>query len=448
MPTLPPGPGRAWPGQLAFAFSRDRLRFLRNLTARYGDVVYVEIAGEPFAVLNHPDYVRDVLVTRHKAFHKGIGLERARLLLGNGVLTSEDEFHDRQRRLIVPAFHRERIAAYASTMAEYAEDRSRRWKHGDSSDIAREMSALALAIAGKTLFDADVEHESTDIGQALTAVLHSFNFAMLPFGDRMVNWPIPPAIRFRRAKARLDDTVYRLIAERRAAPTLGDDVLSMLVAARDEDNGGSGMTDEQIRDEAMTLLLAGHETTANALTWTWFLLSQNPEAERRLHDEVDRVLGTRMPGLDDVASLRFTRAVVSESMRLFPPAYVLGRRALEPYEVPGTNYRIPPRTTVLLSQYLLHRDPRFWDEPERFAPERWIEQGPRADAKRYAYFPFGAGPRVCIGEHFAWMEAILVLATFARRWRLRLVPGHRVEPDPLITLRTKHGMRMTISARA
>lgn len=446
MPTLPPGPGRAWPGQLAFAFSRDRLRFLRGLTARYGDAVFVRIAGEPFAILNHPDYVRDVLVTRHRQFHKGIGLERAKLLLGNGVLTSEDDVHDRQRRLILPAFHRERIAAYAATMADYAERRSLAWTAGETRDIAADMAALALAIAGKTLFDADVEHEATGIGAALTDVLHSFNFAMLPYGDRMVNWPLPPAVRFRRARAHLDDIVYRLIAERRASSITGRDVLSMLVAARDEDGDGGGMSDEQIRDEAMTLLLAGHETTANALTWTWYLLSQNPDVERALHDVVDRVLGDRMPGLDDVNALGWTRAVISESMRLYPPAYVLGRRALEPYAVPGTDYEIPARTTVLVSQYLLHRDPRFWDEPERFAPERWVGEGPR-EARRYAYFPFGAGPRVCIGEHFAWMETTLVLATIARRWRFRLVPGHRVEPDPLITLRTKYGMRMEVEQR-
>ena len=447
VPTLSPGPGRLWPGQLAFAFSRDRLRFLRDLTSRYGDVVFVRIAGEPFAILNHPDYVRDVLVTRHRQFHKGIGLERARLLLGNGVLTSEDDFHDRQRRLILPVFHRERIATYAVTMADYADRRSRTWTAGETRDVAQEMAALALAIAGKTLFDADVEQEATGIGAALTEVLHSFNFAMLPYGDRMVNWPLPPSIRFRRARAQLDATIYRLIAERRASRTTGRDVLSMLVSVRDAEGDGGGMTDEQIRDEALTLLLAGHETTANALTWTWYLLSQNPDAERALHHEMDRVVGGRVPSLEDVNALRWTRAVLSESMRLFPPAYVLGRRALEPYRVPGTDYEIPARTTVLVSQYLLHRDPRFWDEPERFAPERWAVEG-QHDARRYTYFPFGAGPRVCIGEHFAWMEATLVLATIARRWRFNLVAGHRVEPDPLITLRTRDGMRMTISARA
>lgn len=445
MPRLPPGPGRAWPGQLAFAFSRDRLRFLHDLTARYGDVVFVRVAGEPFAILNHPDYVRDVLVTRHRQFHKGIGLERARLLLGNGVLTSEDDFHDRQRRLILPAFHRDRIAAYAATMADCANRRSETWTAGERRDIAKDMAALALAIAGKTLFDADVERQATGIGAALTRVLHSFNFAMLPYGDRMVNWPLPPSIRFRRARAQLDAIMYRLIAERRASPGDGRDVLSMLVSARDDEGDGRGMTDEQIRDEVLTLLLAGHETTANALTWTWYLLSQHADAERRLHEEVDRVLGRRVPSLDDVNALRWTRAILSESMRLFPPAYVLGRRALEPYRVPGTDYEIPAGTTLLLSQYLLQRDPRFWNEAERFTPERWAE-GQR-EPRRYTYFPFGAGPRVCIGEHFAWMESTLVLATVARLWRLRHVCGHRVEPDPLITLRTKYGMHMTIEPR-
>jgi cytochrome P450 len=208
------------------------------------------------------------------------------------------------------------------------------------------------------------------------------------------------------------------------------------------------MSDEQIRDEVLTLLLAGHETTANALTWTWYLLSQNPDAEARLHAEIDQVLAGRQPTAADVEHLKFTRAVLSEAMRLYPPAYVVGRRTLEPYNVPGTSYVLPAGTVVLVSQFLLHRDPRFWDQPERFVPERWMRSDGRSERHRYAYFPFGAGPRLCIGEHFAWMEGMLVLATIAQRWRLQLVPGHPVALQPIITLRAKHGMRMTISSRA
>jgi cytochrome P450 len=413
--------------------------------------VYFRAGGNGFAILNHPDYVRDVLVTRHRTFHKGVGLERARLLLGHGLLTSEDGVHLRQRRLLQPAFHRQRIAAYATTMVDYSRRHTDRWSSGAVVDVAVEMSALALAIAGKTLFDADVKEEATEIGAAVTAAVNSFNFALLPYGDRLARLPIPPAIRFRRARARLDATIYRLIAERRASGATGRDLLSLLVAARDDEGDGSGMSDEQIRDEAMTLFLAGHETTANALTWTWYLLSEHPHVEQTLVDEVTSVLSGRMATADDVPRLPYTRAVLAESMRLFPPAYLVGRRALAAYDVPGTAYVVPPRTVVFLSQFLLHRDARFWDDPARFDPLRWMDgrdSGAAAERHRFAYFPFGAGPRVCIGEHFAWMEGVLVLATVAQQWTLRLVPGQRIVPQPIITLRPKYGMKMSVEARA
>ena len=447
MSHLPPGPSRRLPGTMAFAFSRGRLQLLQRLTRKYGDVVYFEVAGAPFTILNHPDFARDVLVTRHRAFHKGVGLERARMLLGHGLLTSEDDFHARQRRLLLPAFHRERIVGYADTMVLHVRRRSEQWSAGNVIEVASEMAALALAIAGKTLFDADVEDEASEIGEAVSSVLASFNFALLPFGDKLVNFPIPPAIRFKRAKARLDATVYRLIAERRTKGATGRDVLSMMVSARDVEGDNAGMTDEQIRDEAMTLLLAGHETTANALTWTWYLLSQHPEIEARLHAEVDAVLGGRDASAGDLPQLSYARAVVAESMRLYPPAYLVGRRALEPYAIPGTDYVVPARTVVLISQYLLHRDPRFWDDAEQFVPERWLDEG-RAERHRYAHFPFGAGTRICIGEHFAWMEAILALSTIAQRWRLRLVPGQKIEMQPIITLRAKNGIKMVAEHRA
>ncbi len=446
MSQRPPGPSRRLPGAIALAFSRGRLQLLEQLTRRYGDVVYFEIAGAPFTVLNHPDFVRDVLVTRHRAFHKGVGLERARMLLGHGLLTSEDDFHARQRRLLLPAFHRERIAGYGDAMVSHTRRRVDRWREHSVIDVAAEMAALALAIAGTTLFDADVEGEASEIGEAVSDALASFNFALLPYGDRLVNLPIPPARRFKRARARLDATVYRLIAERRTKGATGRDVLSMLVSARDVEGDNAGMTDEQIRDEAMTLLLAGHETTANALTWTLYLLSQHPQVEARLHEEVDAGLGGRDASTADLPRLAFVRAVIAESMRLYPPAYLVGRRALEPYAIPGTDYLVPARTVILLSQYLLHRDPRFWDEPERFMPERWMDED-RAERHRYAYFPFGAGPRICIGEHFAWMEAILALTTIVQHWQLRLVQGQKIELQPIITLRAKNGIKMVPEIR-
>jgi cytochrome P450 len=452
MSPRPPGPAGRIPRLLALAFISNRIATLQRLTARYGDVVVFNIGKQGFAVLNHPDYVRDVLVTRHRMFHKGLGLQRAKLLLGDGLLTSEDARHLRQRRLLQPAFHRDRIAGYGATMTAYADRASTQWRNGDSRDVLQEMSRLTLAIAGKTLFDADVEGDADTIGTALGAVLANFNITLLPFGDRLVNWPIPHALRFRRAKARLDEIVYRLIADRRGAGPdrsadlvrSSSDVLTMLVAARDEDDG-SGMTDAEIRDEVMTLLLAGHETTANALTWSWYLLSQNEGARQRFESEVDTVCGVRPPSTGDLPSLVYTRAVLSEAMRLYPPAYLVGRRALEPYAVPNTDYELPAGTVVLLCQYLLHRDPRFWEAPEAFRPERWL--GGDEERRRYAYFPFGGGPRICIGEQFAWMEGVLVLAAIGRRWRLNLDPHQKIAVNPIITLRPKHGMRMKLTSR-
>jgi cytochrome P450 len=449
-----PGPKGLYGTLVAYAFSRDRIAFLLDLTKRYGDVVFFEAGGAPFAILNHPDYVRDVLVTSHRAFHKGVGLERAKLLLGEGLLTSEDDLHQRQRRLLTPAFHRDRIAGYGAVMAAYARRHTDRWASGTVVDVASEMAALTLAVAGKTLFDADVESDAREIAEALGAALAGFNLSLMPYGEHLVRLPIPSAIRFHKSRARLDAVVYRLIEQRRERAadggSVGRDVLSMLVAARDEDGDRRGMSDGQIRDEAMTLLLAGHETTANAMTWTWMLLSGNPQAEQALHAEVDAVLGNgRLPGADDLPRLPYTRAVLAESMRLYPPAYLVGRRALAPYHVPGTDYVLPARTVVLLAEYLLHRDPRFWDEPERFLPERWLDTGEANTPARhrFAYFPFGAGPRICIGEHFAWMEGTLLLATIAQRWQLRLVPGQRIALEPIITLRPRYGMRMTVERR-
>ena len=446
MPRTPPGPHGAFAARLlALAFVRDRLAPLKDIAGRYGDVAFFTIAGAPYALLNHPDYVRDVLITRNRAFHKGVGLERAQVLLGKGLLTSEDEQHQRQRRLIQPAFHRERLQGYAGTMVSFAERFASRWLEGEMRDVAHEMALLTLAIAGKTLFDTDVEDRADVIGAAVTQALAAFNIALMPYGDRLVNWPIPPARRFRDAKSRLDAIVYQMIGERRASGAAGCDVLSTLVAARDEEANGAGMTDLEIRDEVMTLLLAGHETTANALTWTWYLLSQYPQVRERVESEVTRVCGDRLPTVEDLPSLTYTRAALSESMRLFPPAYLVGRRALAEYAVPNTDYVLPARTVVFISQYLLHNDARFWDAPEAFRPERWL--GGEPARHRYAYFPFGAGPRICIGEQFAWMEAVLVLATIARHWRLDFDPTRKIAIQPTITLRPKYGMRMRIERR-
>jgi cytochrome P450 len=330
-------------------------------------------------------------------------------------------------------------------MADRARRVSDAWRDGGTIDAAAEMAAVTMTVAAKTLFDADLDAEVAEIRDALTTAIDSFTLALLPYGDHLARLPIPAAIRFRRARAHLDAIIYRLIADRRARPHERGDLISLLVSVRDAEGDGGGLSDEEIRDDVLTLLLAGYETTANALMWTWYLLSEHPDAERRLHEELDAALAGRTAGARDLPALRYTRAVIAESMRLFSPAYLVGRRALVPYDVPGTDYVLPEGTYLFLCQHLLHRDPRFWREPERFQPERWLEGEPHSH--KFAYFPFGAGARVCIGEPFAWMEATLVLATIARRWRLRLVPGHPVVRQPIITLRSKFGMRMTCACR-
>jgi cytochrome P450 len=439
-----PGPPRRYPLQNWLALQRNPLRFLEGVT-RHGDVARFRLGPVFVYLVNDPDLIRSVLVTRADAYHKGRALERARRLLGQGLLTSEGALHLRQRRLMQPAFHRERIAGYGETMVRYAGRAAERWKAGETIDVHKEMVALTLAIVGKTLFDADVEEEADEIGKALTEALELFQrLLMVPYGEFLEKLPIPSTLRFRSVRRRLDATIARLIAERRRNPRDRKDLLTLLLLAQDTEGDGGGMTDTQLRDEAMTIFLAGHETTANAMAWTWHLLSQNPEAEGRLHEELDRVLEGRAPGVADLPRLRYTEMVLSESMRLFPPAWILGRRAIVDHELGG--YRIPAGSIVLLSQWITHRDARYFPDPLRFDPQRFTAEAQAARPK-FSYFPFGGGPRVCIGEGFAWMEGVLVLATIARRWRFLPVDGIPVTPAAMITLRPKSGLPMRIEAR-
>ena len=442
--TRPPGPKRQLLGGNFLAFRRNALDFLQRAAHEYGDIVYFRMGPQEVFFLNHPDYVRDVLVTHHQNFIKGRALQRAKRLLGLGLLTSEGEFHRRQRRLAQPAFHRQRVASYASVMTDYGARTRERWQDGETLDISHEMMRLTLAIVGKTLFDADVEEEAQEIGQALTDVMNLFDVLLLPFSEYLDKLPLPQTRRFHKARERLDATIYRMIEERRRSRQDRGDLLSMLLIAQDEEGNTGRMTDEQVRDEALTIFLAGHETTSNALTWTWYLLSQHADVEAKLHEEIDAVLGSRLPTTDDVPRLRYTEMVLAESMRLYPPAWALGRLAINDYEVGG--YRLPARSLILLSQYVAHRDPRYFPDPTRFDPERWTPEA-RESRPQYSYFPFGGGPRRCIGEGFAWMEGILLIATLAQHWRLRLVPDHPVKLNPVITLRPKHGMRMSVVRR-
>jgi cytochrome P450 len=440
----PPGPRRTPRAVLPLALGRDPLAFLQDTVRRYGDIAHLTAGGEHLVVLNHPQMIKDVLVTNQRNFRKGRGLERARKLLGDGLLTSEGATHLRQRRLIQPAFHKERIASYASAMTEYADRVRHSWTHGVTLDIAEEMTRLTLGIVGRTLFNADVEAQARDVGRALTEVMNSFWTTMLPFADLLERLPIPALRRAKAARARLDRIIYDLIAERRRTPGDRGDLLSMLLMAQDEEQGGRGMTDEQVRDESMTIFLAGHETTANALSWTWYLLGSAPDVEERMHEEIDRVLGGRLPAAADLPKLPVVEQVITESMRLYPPAWIVGRRAIDPY--PVGEYVLPPRTIVLVSPWVTHRDGRFFPNPERFEPGRWTPAF-RQSLPQFAYFPFGGGARRCIGEAFAWTELMLVTATLAQHWKLRLVAGHPVVPQPVVTLRVKHGLKMRLERR-
>ena len=446
MPTVtyPPGPPRSLRTLVIYGPGRDPIAFFSNLAHTYGDISHIHMAGEHLYLFNHPSLVRDVLVTNQRNFLKGRGLERAKKLLGQGLLTSEGAMHLRQRRLMQPTFHRDRISTYASVMTEFADRVQRNWHDGQTIDTSQEMNRLTLLIVGKTLFDADVESHAKNVGTALTAVLSSFWLQMLPFFDLMERLPLPAFRRSKQARAELDAIIYGMIHERRKNPTDRGDLLSMLLLAQDEEAGGERMTDEQVRDEAMTIFLAGHETTANALSWTWYLLSGAPEVEARLHEEVDRVLGGRLPTLADVPKLAVVEQVVTEAMRLYPPAWIIGRRAIDEY--PVRDYVVPARGIVVFSPYLIQRDGRFFTDPESFRPERWTPEF-KASLPPFAYFPFGGGARRCIGESFAWMELVLVMSTIAQRWRMRLVPGHPVVPQPAVTLRIKHGLKMTLESR-
>lgn len=425
-------------------FRRHPTEFLRTL-ANLGDVTFLKLGGKPAYFLNHPDFIRDLLVTNNAKFIKGRALQRSKRLFGEGLLTSEGDAHLRQRRMISPAFHREKIKTYAAVMTGYAAKMADKWKAGEVRDIDKEMMRLTLQIVGKTLFSANVEDEANEVGAALTAIIEMFNYLLLPFSELLEKLPIPQARRFNRSKETLDKVIYGIINERRNSGEDKGDLLSMLLMAQDEDDGGQ-MTNEQIRDECLTLFLAGHETTANALTWTFYLLSQNPEKLAQLSAELDRVLPDgKIPSIEDLPKLKYTESVLAESMRLFPPAWAIGRLAVTAHEFGG--YEIPKGALVLISPFIMHRDARFWADADEFVPERWENLSIKEAENKFIYFPFSKGVRSCIGEGFAWAEGILLIAIFLRKWNLRLQPEQKFGLNPLMTLRPKYGMKMKIEKR-
>ena len=371
-------------------------------------------------------------------------MEMAKKLLGEGLLTSEGEFHKRQSHIIQPAFHRKMIESYAPDMTEYAIRLMNGWEDGMTVDIMEEMEKLSTAIAGKTLFNVDIEQEAPEINHALNTAKSLFGRVSLPFSEWLLKLPLPSTKRFYRAKRRLDETIYRIIDERRRKKWDNGDLLSLLLRAQDDKGEEAGMSDQQIRDEALTLFLTALDTTSIALNWAWYLLSQNPGAEDKLHEELDQVLQGRTPTLEDVPQLKYTRMVLGESLRIYPPIYIISRQALEDFQI--DQYIVPAGTIILMSPYLIHHDPRFHPDPEKFNPTAWDKHSNSLISK-YEYFPFSRGPRSCIGESYAWMEGILVLATIAQSWSIKLVPYHPVALLQLINLRPKYGMKMKLHRR-
>jgi cytochrome P450 len=438
----PPGPKGHPLGGNVREYARDPLGFLSRCVREYGDVVELRFMGQPIYLLADPGLIEYVLVENNRNFTKTRILKRNRRLLGEGLLISEGEFWRRQRRLAQPAFHRKRVAAYGEVMAAFAERSLGAWRDGQTIDVHEEMMHLTLEIVAKCLFDADVGARATDVGKAMKVALEDFSsqrrLLRIPKGI-----PTPHNIRFEMAARRLDGVVSAIIENRRKSEEDRGDLLSILMLA--EDDCGERMTDKQLRDEVMTLFLAGHETTANALSWTFWLLSLNPEVEHELAEELARVLGGRPPTTSDLPTLPYVECVLKESMRLYPPAGVVGREAIAECEVGG--YRMAAGTTALMSQWIVHRDHRYHEDPERFDPDRWTAQYEKA-LPRFAYFPFGGGPRQCIGASFAMTEACLILAAVAQRFKMELAPGQRVEPYASITLRPEKGIRMTLVERS
>jgi len=438
----PPGPrNRGIIGNFPLG-SRDPLGLYTQWARQYGDIFYYRAFFRHIYFLNHPDLIEYVLVTNYQSFIKGEALQFNRRIFGNGLLTNDGDSWLQQRHLIQPAFHRDRIESYGNTMVAYAERMMASWHDGEVRDIHLDMMHLTLEIVAKALFNVEITAEQDKVAGALNTLMElgSRGRMLLPPILRLL--PTVDNLRYRRAARQLDDVVYGLIHRRRSNGKIADDWLDRLLQAQDE--AGGRMPDEQVRDEVMTLLVAGHETTAVSLSWTWYLLAQYPEVEKKLWAELRGVLNGRSPRTQDLSQLPYTERLVKEAMRLYPPAWAIVRNSLKDCEIGG--YRVPAGATLMMSQWVMHRDPRYYDQPERFNPDRWLD-GRVKGAPKFAYFPFGGGPRTCIGASFAAMEAVLVLATIAQRYQIRVAPDCTVEPLPTITLRPRHGIQVVLTQR-
>jgi cytochrome P450 len=437
------------------------IRLFEYLLKNYGNIAHYRFMGTPIVFLNDPRYIHQVLVTDAQHFVKERTVRRMKVLLGEGLITSEDPVHKRQRRIAAPAFHRQRIAAYGERIVSVAQSHRDQWQPGQILDISAASMALSLEIVARTLFDTDVTPDIRAINDEVNTIMHLYNFIVaFPSIESFLHLPIPGIVKFRKSKARLDAVVDRLIAEHRKAAARGEpdkgDLLSMLLSSTYEPTDAEAaagkqperMSDDQVRDEVLTIFLAGYETVANALTWTWYLLSQNPEVEARLHAELDAALGTgnqqRLPTLADYPSLRYTEQVFAESMRLYPPAWAMGRMSTR--EIPLGPYNIPAGAHIFFSQYIMSRTPEYFPNPLRFDPDRFTPEA-KAARPKFTYFPFGGGSRQCIGESFAWMEGVFSIATIAQRWRMAYLGAAPPVPQAKITLRPRDPLMMQLMSR-
>ena len=447
--SLPPGPPE-WPvvGQ-SFRYVSDILGLLQE-AASYGDLATVSVKPFLLYLVTHPDLIQDLFVTNHQRVGRGHLTSTYRYLMGDGLVTADGPLHLRQRRLMQPQFNHNRISAYAEAMTDYAGRHQERWTDGSRVDLADEMSDLTLRIVVKTLFGLDLPDTVIKIGDAFS-VSNDYITARgnQPLSVRKLfhRMPLPLTRRFKRGLSYLDETVYGLIEQRRESGLDGDDLLSLLLNVRDDEAENpeeAVMTDQQLRDEVVTLFAAGHETTAVALTWTWYLIATHPDVQSRFHAELDEILGGRTPTPHDLPRLAFTEKILTESMRLYPPIWSTGRMTYQPFTLGG--WEIPAGAGLVAPQLIVQRDPRWFDDPLEFQPDRWTPEF-RKGLHRFAYYPFGGGPRLCIGEGFAWMEAMLILAALGQHWAMRHDPTHEIELRTLVSLRPKGGMPVFLERR-
>ncbi len=447
-PRYPAGPSFARELLSGGPMRRNAAEFMLATAQRFGDLNHYTAFGRHIYQLNHPSLIADFFLKDAPHHHRNLVMQRARDVLGNGLLTSEEPSHMRQRRLAQPAFLRQRIAGYGSVITGKTLEMMARWDSGGVRDLHGDMLELALRIVGKTLFDLDVLGDIASIAEAVDSFMSFVPLAFLPFSRQIQQLPIPAMRRLERGRAHLDRLIYGMIAERRADPADRGDLLSMLLNATDDEDAASPqrMSDQQLRDECVTIILAGHETTANALSFAVHLLAQHPAWQQKLHGEAATVPGSRAPGAEDYPRLPLATEIFAEAMRLYPPVWVTGRQCAEPYTIAG--YTVPRGATILAPQFAVHRDPRFFAEPERFDPLRFTEAA-KAERPRYSYFPFAGGSRQCIAEGLAWMEGTLVLATLARDWELRLPAGspERIAVKPAVSLRPAHGVQLQVCRR-